>query len=155
MAHIHKLIDFIVEAYIVYDNKVLLVDHKKAQTWLPVGGHVELHEDPEEAILREAKEEAGLTITLLGERLSGSTERFKFLVTPKFLNIHETSLGKSHRHIGIVYFAKSETEKVTLSEGEHTAIRWFSEKELDMKEYAVIPQVKQYAMRALTSCRSV
>ena len=35
---------------------------------LPLGGHIELHEDPEQAALREAKEESGLEVELLGER---------------------------------------------------------------------------------------
>src|ERR1700730_4264778 len=35
--------------------KVLLVDHKKAELWLPSGGHVEPNEDPKETVFREAK----------------------------------------------------------------------------------------------------
>ena len=57
MPHIHDLIDFIVDAYIVHNNSVLLILHKKLKIWLPIGGHIELNEDPDEALMREIKEE--------------------------------------------------------------------------------------------------
>ncbi len=46
-------------------NNVLLVDHKKAQLWLPPGGHVEPNEDPKETVKREAQEELGITADFL------------------------------------------------------------------------------------------
>ena len=58
MAHIHELIDLTVSVYIVHKNKVLMIDHKTLGTWLPIGGHVELDEDTDEAIEREIKEES-------------------------------------------------------------------------------------------------
>ncbi len=57
MAHTHELIDFIINIYIIYKGKVLLIYHKKLDKWLPIGGHIELDEDPEEALFREVKEE--------------------------------------------------------------------------------------------------
>ncbi len=39
------------------EGKVLLVDHIKAELWLPTGGHVEPGEDPKEMVVREDKEE--------------------------------------------------------------------------------------------------
>jgi 8-oxo-dGTP diphosphatase len=41
-------------------DQVLLVDHKKAELWLPPGGHVEPGEDPKETVRRELKEELGI-----------------------------------------------------------------------------------------------
>ena len=60
MPHIHNKIDFTVEVFIVYDNKVLLRKHDKYGMWLSVGGHIELDEDSNQAALREVKEEVGL-----------------------------------------------------------------------------------------------
>src|SRR5688572_27558461 len=34
-------------------RSILLVDHIKAQLWLPTGGHVELNEDPKDTVVRE------------------------------------------------------------------------------------------------------
>ena len=66
MPHIHEKIDFTVEVFIVYKNKVLLRMHDKVKKWLGPGGHIELHEDPWKP-LREVKEEVGLTVELIGE----------------------------------------------------------------------------------------
>ena len=49
---------------IVYKDRVLLHQHKKFNSLLPVGGHLERDELPEEAALREVKEETGLSVTL-------------------------------------------------------------------------------------------
>ena len=68
MAHIHEKIDFTVAIFVVHDEKILLVHHRKLDQWLPLGGHIELDEDPEQAALREAREECGFEVELLGER---------------------------------------------------------------------------------------
>lgn len=47
-------------AYIQERKKVLLMDHKKAELWLPPGGHVEPGENPRETVRREAKEKLGI-----------------------------------------------------------------------------------------------
>jgi 8-oxo-dGTP pyrophosphatase MutT (NUDIX family) len=44
---------------VVDADHILLVDHKKAQLWLPAGGHVEPGEHPRTTVLRELKEELG------------------------------------------------------------------------------------------------
>ncbi|MBI1840272.1 MAG: NUDIX domain-containing protein, partial [Verrucomicrobia bacterium] len=68
MAHIHDKIDFTVAIFLIDQGRVLLVLHKRLKKWLPLGGHIELDEDPETAALREAKEESGYDIELSGER---------------------------------------------------------------------------------------
>ena len=53
----------LVSYFVVIDksaNKILLVDHKKAELWLPPGGHVEVGEHPMETVKREAWEELQL-----------------------------------------------------------------------------------------------
>ena len=53
----------LVSYFLLFDeetNKVLLVDHKKAQLWLPSGGHVEINEHPLETVKRECLEELGI-----------------------------------------------------------------------------------------------
>ena len=54
MAHIHEKIDFTVAIFVVRDRRILLIHHRKLDRWLPLGGHIELDEDPEIAALREA-----------------------------------------------------------------------------------------------------
>lgn len=50
----------LVSYFVLFDEaalKILLVDHKKAQLWLPPGGHVEIDESPFDAVKRECLEE--------------------------------------------------------------------------------------------------
>ncbi|MDE2143958.1 MAG: NUDIX domain-containing protein, partial [Elusimicrobia bacterium] len=51
---------FVVSAYAVREGKVLLIKHKKLGLWLAPGGHIDEGETPDEAALRELKEETGL-----------------------------------------------------------------------------------------------
>lgn len=147
MTHIHDLIDFSVVAYIVHDQNVLLVHHKQLGEWLPVGGHVELDEDPEEAILREIQEECGLDVELVGTRPAFSDADVKPLIAPQFLDIHR--INDTHRHVGMVYFARGTSDAIVLKEDEHHGIRWFFPKELEDPQYKIRPSVFFYAEEAL------
>ena len=55
--------------YIERDNKYLMMHRVKKEhdinkdKWVGIGGHFEPDESPEECLLREAKEETGLTLT--------------------------------------------------------------------------------------------
>ncbi|MGL5379067.1 NUDIX domain-containing protein, partial [Clostridium sp.] len=92
---------FTVSVYVVNNNRVLLHKHKKAQILLPVGGHIELNELPEEAAKRETLEEAGLVIELYeSDSLKDKnvdTEIEKVLINP----IHTIwgEIKKDHEHI--------------------------------------------------------
>src|SRR5580765_477550 len=101
MPHIHEKIDFTVAIFVVQNRKVLLIHHRQLNKWLPVGGHIELDEDPEAAALREAREETGLEIELLGERPPTTGGGTRALISPRFLDIHYIS--DTHEHIGMIY----------------------------------------------------
>ena len=147
MPHIHEKIDFTVSLFIVQDGKVLLIHHKKLDAWLPIGGHIELDEDPEQAAYREAKEECGLEIELIGERPPITGPGTKALVRPRFLDIHRVS--PTHEHIGIIYLARPKSGKVTLAAGEHHDIRWCSRKDMESLQPPMSEAVKYYCIRAI------
>jgi len=147
MAHIHELIDFTVVIYVVFENKVLLINHKQLKKWLPLGGHIELDEDPEEAAIREVKEESGLDIEIVAEKPEIEDEFNKLLFRPEYLDIHK--VGGNHRHVGIVYFARAKSDQVILAENEHSDIGWFSLKELDGEKLNLGPAIKFYGKKAL------
>src|ERR1700685_170331 len=104
MAHIHEKIDFTVAIFVVHDGRILLIHHRKLNKWLPLGGHVELDEDPEIAALREAKEESGLDVELVGERPPTTEPGTRALIAPRFLDIHR--ITETHEHIGMIYWAR-------------------------------------------------
>jgi 8-oxo-dGTP pyrophosphatase MutT (NUDIX family) len=149
MAHIHELIDFVVNAFIVYKDKVLLIHHKKLNMWLSVGGHIELNENPEEALFREIKEECGLEVEVIAPKPDIKFKRNNFtpLYTPAFLDVHD--VGGGHKHVALNYFAKSKSDKFVFNKEEHNDIRWFSLEDLDNPEYDIGPGAKFYAKEAL------
>src|SRR5271170_3095826 len=136
MAHIHEKIDFTVAIFVVRDAKVLLVLHRKLGKWLPLGGHIELEEDPEMAALREAKEESGLEVELLGERPPTTGPGTRALIAPRFLDIHR--INDTHEHIGMIYWARPKLRDgatvagIKLATAEHHDIRWISAADMDM-----------------------
>ena len=147
MAHIHEKIDFTVAIFVVYDGKVLLIHHRKLDKWLPLGGHIELEEDPEQAALREAKEESGLDVELLGERPPTTEPGTRALIAPRFLDIHRISA--THEHIGMIYWARPKGGATTLAAEEHHDIRWCSGTDLDQLQPAMSDAVKWYCRQAL------
>ena len=148
MPHIHELIDFTADCLIVFENKVLLIFHKKHQIWLQIGGHIELNEDPDQALFREVKEECGLDIEIIGEKQpTFEVVGTKFLYPPTFMNIHKVS--DTHKHIGLFYIAKAKSGEFMHNKEEHDDIRWFSKEDLDNPEFKISESLKFYAQKAL------
>lgn len=151
MPHIHEKIDFCSETFVVYKNKVLLRKHDKYKIWLSVGGHIELDEDPNQATIREVKEEVGLDVVLYKEE--GKQPEFYdgkniSLIPPQFMVMHPVT--DEHSHIVFIYFAKSGTDQLQLSETEIAdECRWFNKEELIDQKYGVSDKVKIHALKAL------
>ena len=160
MAHIHEKIDFTVAIFVVHDGKILLIHHRKLDKWLPLGGHIELDEDPEQAALREAKEESGLDVELLGERPPTTSPGTRALIAPRFLDIHR--INDTHEHIGMIYWARTKVGSsrcddrtpqrgvpTTLAVEEHHDIRWCSREDLDKLSPPMTDAVKWYCLKAI------
>ncbi len=145
MGHIHEKIDFTVSAYIVYEDKVLLVHHKKMGTWLQVGGHVELDEDTDEAILREIGEECGVEVEFLNDVEVVPLKLTKHLRHPHFLNIHD--INKTHRHLDLGYVCFAKTADCKLEEDAHHDIGWFSADQI--RELDMLENVRYFVLKAL------
>ncbi len=108
----------LVSYFVLFDeatSKVLLVDHKKAQLWLPAGGHVEINEDPKTTVERECLEELGVHADFLYE-------------SPLFITSTTTvGLTAGHTDVSLWYVLKgSHQQKHTFEEREFNAIKWFS-----------------------------
>jgi 8-oxo-dGTP pyrophosphatase MutT (NUDIX family) len=149
MPHLHEKIDFTVVVVVVHEQKVLLIHHRGLDKWLPLGGHIELDEDPEAAALREAREESGLEIELLGERAPTTGAGTRALIAPRFMDIH--CITDSHEHIGMIYWARPKNGKLALAlaNDERHAIRWCSSEDLDRLQPPMSDAVKWYCRQAL------
>ncbi len=147
MPHIHEKIDLTVAIFVVHEQKVLVIHHRKLDKWLPLGGHVELDEDPEQAALREAREESGFDVELLGERPPTTGPGTRALIAPRFLDIHRIS--DTHEHIGMIYWARPKQGSLALAEAEHHDIRWCSAEELDGLLPKMSDAVKWYCLQAI------
>jgi ADP-ribose pyrophosphatase YjhB (NUDIX family) len=112
---------------IVHRNKVLLHFHKKLGGLLPVGGHLERDELPQDAALREAREEAGLEITL------HNTDKIRFsdvptLVRPAHMLL--INMNPYHQHIDFIFYATATTDQVQSMAGESEQLFWYTKSEL-------------------------
>ncbi len=101
------------------NTKVLLVDHKKAELWLPSGGHVEPNEDPKETVSREAKEELGIEAEFLYEK-------------PLFVTVTKT-VGNvvPHTDVSLWYALKwNPDDPLIYDKNEFNQIQWFAIEEI-------------------------
>ncbi|MBI1907890.1 NUDIX domain-containing protein [Candidatus Uhrbacteria bacterium] len=150
MPHIHEKIDFTSEVFIVREGRVLLRLHDKYHIWLSVGGHIELDEDPVEAVLREAKEEVGLDIELIGSCTETGDARpgYRELLVPRGMNRHR--INDTHEHITFVYFARSASGEVVAGGNDASPTwRWCSREDLDDPALQLQSNIKYYAIAAL------
>jgi 8-oxo-dGTP pyrophosphatase MutT (NUDIX family) len=152
MPHIHEKIDYAADVFIVNDDAVLLRMHEKYAMWLAPGGHVELDEDFVEAALREAQEETGLPIVLLGPDPVSDEGHERELRIPRFINRH--NVNDTHEHISFVYFATTNTRETNPAPGEKSdGFQWFTERELDEPAHGVKLRIRHYAKEALRAAR--
>lgn len=122
---------FTATAYILDQDRVLLLKHPKLRKWLPPGGHVEANETPPECAKREAFEETGLEIEILRQENlwlefwnATSIERPYLCLLE---NIPAFKDKPEHQHIDQIFLAKP-VGGILKS---HEEIRWFSLAEVD------------------------
>lgn len=148
MPHIHEKIDFGADVFIVNGDAVLLRFHDKYDEWFAPGGHVELDEDPEETAIREAKEETGLEVTLVGKRSNEWGDGDKEVLVPLFINRHPVS--DTHEHVVFMYIGTAPTRELAPSPSEKPVeMRWFTRDELSDPKYGIRERVQHYARTAL------
>lgn len=132
MAHIHELYDFTTSAFIMHPTKpkILLLLHNKLGKWLQPGGHIELNENPLQALHHELEEEAGLTpvdyeILEPADR-PVTTGNNNSLPLPFYFQEHIFNETSGHRHIDICYLVKAKTANITDNPDGASSIKWLS-----------------------------
>ncbi|MBU2567044.1 NUDIX domain-containing protein [Patescibacteria group bacterium] len=136
---------FTATAFVVNDNKVLLHTHKNLDILLPVGGHIDDNELPEQAALREVQEETGLHVELYQSRVLKHLDDVVQLQVPMHFLLEDIS--SSHQHMDFIYYAKAFTDNILPEDADVKRFMWLTMEEVQSKE--MWPNVRMCALEAL------
>lgn len=120
---------------------MLVIEHRRLQTWLPVGGELEPGETPLEAAVRELREETGIetTWTSVANALDG--------VPPGLIGYEEHPAGAKGLHMNFVFVARVPDAAEVTPNAEFGAWRWVNRGELEVLESPL--NVRQFGYVAL------
>lgn len=126
---------FTATVYIVEQERILLILHRKLNKWLPPGGHLDPNETPAEAARREAREETGIEIQFIKqENLWIERWNARSFERPYFCLIQEIPPHKetpAHQHIDFIYLARPVGGLETPNAQEIAGMRWFTLEEVE------------------------
>jgi 8-oxo-dGTP pyrophosphatase MutT (NUDIX family) len=132
---------FSIAVYPRYQERVLLIFHKRLQKWLPPGGELHPGETPLEAAHRELKEETGLV---------GRFPRLNLIegVPCGLLGYEEHLAGGKGLHMNFVFVADVDSSAIDPND-EFDEYRWVT---LDGGPWVEAPpNVRDFAVLALSS----
>jgi 8-oxo-dGTP pyrophosphatase MutT (NUDIX family) len=137
--------ELVVVGYLIYNNKVLLIHHKKSGKWLPPGGHIEKGETPDETLIREIKEETGLEIEILNRNdVPKEGNIIEQLAVPFYVNVHNVG---DHNHCCFFYLCiPKNPEDILIKKSEVDDFKWLTTEEL--KQDYVPNEIRNTAMKA-------
>lgn len=120
---------------------MLVIEHRRLGTWLPIGGELEPGETPLEAAVRELREETGLSAmfpTVIGA-LDG--------VPAGLIGYEEHQAGSKGLHMNFVFVAEVAADAEVTPNEEFGAFRWVNRSELDRLDSPL--NVRQFGYVAL------
>jgi len=150
---------------LVYEQKVLLIKHKKLGFWLAPGGHIDEDESPDQAAVREFWEETGLRVKAISAgKVLPKIGNSSYYPLPFAINLHwisqenyqarlasnEPSCRHSsnkwpkgcEQHLNFSFLVKPLADLNFKQNTEETdGISWFSWSEL--ADLELVPQMKQ------------
>ncbi len=142
-----KTRDWTVATFVVHQGKVLLLWHRKLSMWLPPGGHIGQDELPDEAAVREVREETGIEVVLM------SSPGFRGIPGPLQLSrpegIQLEDIAPGHQHIDLIYFAKPRDPRQTqpVANDEVECVGWYDA--AGFQAIGLTAEVSGWAQRAL------
>jgi ADP-ribose pyrophosphatase YjhB (NUDIX family) len=140
---------FTVAVFVVHDGRVLLHFHRKLGKWLPPGGHIEDNELPDEAAVREVREETGIRARLVGGQ-GLPVDEPRQLVLPAGIQVEDIYPG--HQHVDLVYFARPDPDDLTSAEidprrAESDQVAWYAADALE--PLGASTEIQAWARKAL------
>lgn len=155
---------FTATAFVSVRGHTLLIWHRKLRMWLPPGGHCEPNEDPIQAAIREAEEEAGFTVKIIPPHDFPHIDGVNIKPPPAVMGVFDidTPGEPLHQHIDFVYYTRPHSPRkvdfeAPVPAGEH---RWvdtaalktpFSLPAPDGTLVAVAEDVRVLGMRAIAA----
>lgn len=131
--------------------------HKKLHVLLQPGGHVELKENPWQAIKHELAEETGYQFSQLKllqpkQRMTGLTNAVLHPY-PVVINTHNFDTEGTHKHTDISYaFTTTDDPVGEPDEGESKDLRWFSASELaNLDSSQIFENARQISLYVLNT----
>lgn len=113
--------------------RVLLVHHKKFDSWMQPGGHAERNEAPFQAAIREVFEETGINISeylQTGERID---DYAYLLPQPRWVmeqQIPPYGDQPLHYHLDHMFVVRLPWQEPKVAEEESHGIGWFTQEEM-------------------------
>lgn len=122
-------------------KKLLLLDHIKAELWLPSGGHVEKNEHPKKAVEREIREELNREAV--------------FLSPDPFFITQTITVGKTagHTDVSLWYILQGNSgQSVEYEKQEFNGYEWFDYEEILNEPVSRFdPQMHRFTRKLLSS----
>jgi 8-oxo-dGTP pyrophosphatase MutT (NUDIX family) len=140
---LHTRRAFSVAVYARRGDRLLVIHHRRLDTWLPVGGELEAGETPLEAARRELREETGLVGDFAPLRGAADGE------PPGFIGYEEHVAGSKGLHMNFVFVADVAEDAEVQPNHEFGAWRW-----VDAGELAALVSplnVREFGFRALAA----
>ncbi len=99
---------FTATGYVVINNSILLHFDPKVKMWLPPGGHIELNEDPNQAVIREIFEETSIEVDIFSDSTNFEFNYPKSIIPPEHILIEDINdpVEGFHQHIDLIYYCK-------------------------------------------------
>jgi len=97
-------------------------------------------ESPEEAAVREVREETGFDVEIYGKNYCDYDTNHEMLVVPESMHIHP--IDEEHNHLGFDYFCRIKGRQTGVNEQEK--YKWFSEKELENYPHDATPELPDH-----------
>lgn len=135
----------LVSYFVLYDEKaklLMLIDHIKAMSWVPTGGHVDPDENPRETVMREATEELGINAHFTQ----------KFGANPFFVTITTTKGYGNHTDVSLWFIINGDSNaELEYDAGEMNGYQWLSPQQiLDMDIIELDPHMHRFTQKLIT-----
>ena len=132
---------FSVAVYARRGDRVLVIEHRRLKTWLPIGGELEPGETPAEAAVRELREETGLRGAF--RTINGALDG----VPPGLIGYEEHMAGSKGLHMNFVFVCEILPGEDVQPNDEFGTWKWVNRDELERLESPL--NVRQFGFVAL------